>query len=106
MADDRQRYVQERHTLAHAIVDTVRESLIASPRAKPTSKGTRTAVKRHFRKAGRLPSARTDPVGFGLRQAAGIRWLKVGSVIELAPYARRLAIASTIMLYRMNHTTR
>jgi chemotaxis protein methyltransferase CheR len=32
MADDRQRYVQERHTLAHAIVDTVRESLIVLDR--------------------------------------------------------------------------
>lgn len=32
MADDRQRYVQERHTLADAIVDTVRESLIVLDR--------------------------------------------------------------------------
>jgi hypothetical protein len=46
-----------------------------------------------------LPSARTDPVGFGLRQAEGIRRLKVGSAVELVPYARRLVIASTIMLY-------
>jgi hypothetical protein len=52
---------------------------------------------------GRLPAARTDPVGFGLRQAEGIRRLKVGSAAELALYARKLAIASTIMLYRTNH---
>ena len=32
MADDTQRYVQERHTLADAIVDTVRESLIVLDR--------------------------------------------------------------------------
>jgi PAS domain S-box-containing protein len=32
MADDRQRYLQERHTLADAIVDTVRESLIVLDR--------------------------------------------------------------------------